>query len=437
MKLLIILFFIWELSVHAEIGRDLNSSLLLAYAANQPQNLVQSLDSHSLNTNSSFAFDGDMRFRYISFFEEQLTQALQLRVRASLEGRINPRLSWRIKLASGGHVDNYRPLSHYNQNQFVGGFDGKPLWLSSAYVSYSPLDNAVLKIGKLDRIPFLDSLRWNPLWDEDLAPEGVSAHYQKSVQNRYTFDLKTSWFFVNPVMPQITAGDDRARKNIRSSQKKLGFLLRDEWFSTQNTGMFSATAQALMSSRDYDLRTGLNYHNVQTKGAFSKTERNSTTLAAEKSSEGESASPDPQEQRKLMYNYSVIDLFLQMNIKSIRVYPVPLSVSVQLTQNFGAESNITSTENFGFVVGGVLGHFQRAGHLNFGYHFFQLPKDVTLSHFVDSDIGGTGYTGHQLSARYYINKDMAFDFKYIMKMDSIKSSASLLHQGFVSVLINI
>ena len=441
MKLLIILFFIWSLSAHAEIGRDLNSSLLLAYAANQSQNWVQSLDSHSLSADSSFAFDGDMRFRYMSFFEEHLTQALQLRVRASLEGRMNSRLSWGLKLASGGHVDNYQALSNYNQNQFVGGFDGKPLWLSSAYISYSPIENAVFKVGKLDRVPFLDFLRWNPLWDEDLAPEGVSAHYRKSVQNRYTFDLKTSWFFVNPVMPQITAGDDRARKNIKSqgSQKKLGFLLRDEWFSTQNKGMFSATAQALMSSRDYDLRAGLNYHNVQTKGAFSETERNSTALVAEASSEDETASSELSERRKLMYNYSVIDLFLQMSVKSIRVYPIPLSVSVQLTQNFGAESNITSTENFGFVVGGVLGHFQKAGHLNFGYHFFQLPKDVTLSHFVDSDIGGTGYTGHQLSARYYINKDMAFDFKYIMKMDSIAktSSSPLLHQGFVSVLINI
>lgn len=442
MKLLIILFFMWGLSVHAEISRDLNSSLLLAYAANPSQNLIQSLESNSLSRDSSFAFDGDMRFRYMSFVEKlHFTQALQLRVRASLSGRINPRLSWGVKLASGGHVDNYRPLSNYNQNQFVGGFDGKPLWLSSAYASYSPLENAVVKIGKLDRVPFLDPLRWNPLWDEDLAPEGVSAHYRKSVQNRYAFDLKTSWFFVNPIMPQITAGDDRARKNIRSqgSQKKLGFLLRDEWFSTQNKGMLSAEVQVLMSSRDYDLRTGFSYHNVQTKGALSKTERNSTTLVAEESSEGESASSDMHERRKLMYNYSVADLFLQMNIKSIRIYPVPLSVSVQLTQNFGAESNIGSTENFGFVVGGVLGHFQRAGHLNFGYHFFQLPRDVTLSHFVDSDIGGTGYTGHQLSARYYINKDMAFDFKYIMKMDSIKktSSAHLLHQGFVSVLINI
>ena len=443
----------WGFLAHAEINRDLNSSvlvayqdldssLLLAYMANQSNNrLVQSLDS---NSDDLFGFDGDMRFRYMNFFEQNLTHAFQLRVRAGFEGRINPELGWGFKLASGGGQGHYRPALNYDQDQFVGGFDGKPIWLSGAYLSYIPVENAVVKLGKLDRSPFLDPLLYNPLWDEDLAPEGISAHYRKSLQNRYAFDLKTSWFFVNPVMPQLTASDEERKANIplRNSQKKsLGFLLRDEeWFDTQNKGMFSASAQALMFNNDYDLRAGVSYHNVQTKDAFSETNRNSTQLVAEESV-GQDASvlePEMPEQRTLKYNYSVIDLFVQMNIKSIRVYPVPLAVSVQLTQNFGAESNFTDTESFGFVVGGILGHPHRTGHLNVGYHFFQLPKDVTLSHFVDSDIGGTGYIGHQLALRYFINKDMAFDLKYIMKMDSVRNEgATMLHQGFVSVLINI
>ena len=446
----------WGLLAHAETSRDLdssvlvayqnlNSSLLLAYKTNQSNNrLVQSLDSDSLNSEDLFGFDGDMRFRYMNFFEQKLTHAFQLRVRGGFEGRINPQLAWSFKLASGGQGDNYQPILNYDQDQFVGGFHGKPIWLSGAYVSYSPVENTVFKFGKLDRSPFLNSFQYNPLWDEDLAPEGLVAHYRKSVQSRYTFDLKASWFLVNPVLPQITASDMERQSDDskwEGQKQSLKKLLRDEeWFNTQNKGMFSASAQALMSNNDYNLRTGVSYHNVQTKGAFSETHRNSTVLVQE-DSVGEDVSVLEQEmpgKRKLMYNYSIIDLFLQMNIKSIRVYPIPLSVSLQLTQNFGAESNFTSTESFGFVVGGVLGHLQRTGHWNFGYHFFQLPKDVTLSHFVDSDIGGTGYTGHQLAARYFINKDMAFDFKYIMKLDSIKAEdAKMLHQGFISILINI
>ncbi len=431
----------WGLMAHAETSRDLNSSLLVAYMAGQSNRLVQSLESDSLNSEDSFGFDGDMRFRYMNFFEQELTHAFQLRVRGGFEGHINPQMSWSFKLASGGQGDNYRPVLNYDQDQFVGGFDGKPIWLSGAYVSYSPVENAVLKFGKLDRSPFLDSLRYNPLWDEDLAPEGVSAHYRKSVQNRYIFDLRTSWFFVNPVLPQITASDVERRHDgteLSSRKQSLGFLLRDEeWFDAQNKGMFSASAQALMSNNDYDLRTGVSYHNVQTKGALSESRRNSTTVVENESVEESASAVEIPAQRKLMYNYSVIDLFLQMNIKSIRFYPVPLSLSLQLTQNFGAESNFTSAESFGFIVGGVLGHSHRTGHWNLGYHFFQLPKDVTLSHFVDSDVGGTGYTGHQIAARYFINKDMAFDFKYIMQMDSIHEDAKMLHRGFVSVLINI
>ena len=441
--MLIILFFMWGLSASAETGKDLDSSLLFAYTANQSDRLVQSLQSESFDAGSAFGFDGDMRFRYMNFFEQNLSHALQLRVRAGFEGRINSRFAWSFKLASGGRVKN---LLNYSQDQFVGGFDGKPLWLSGASISYS-LENAVFKLGKLDRSPFLDPLRYNPLWDEDLAPEGISAHYQNSIYNRYTFDLKTSWFLVNPVMPQITASDTEKTGGVRGVRQ--GFSLKgEEWFDAQNKGMFSASAQALMSSRDYDLRTGVSYHNVQSKGAFVKTQgatsqtRNSTKLVetdVSASAEESSDSKQPKSARQqLMYNYSLVDLFLQMNVKSIRVYPAPLSISVQFTQNFGAESNITSTESFGFVVGGVLGHAQRTGHWNFAYHFFQLPKDVTLSHFVDSDIGGTGYTGHQLGVRYYINRDMAFDFKYIMKLNSIQNkSARLSHQGFVSVLINI
>jgi len=448
-RFLIILFFMWGLSAHAGINRglnssvlvayqDLDSSLLVAYATNQSNNrLIQSLDSDFLNSDDLFGFSGDIRFRYMNFFEQNLTHAFQLRVKAGFEGRINSKLNWGFKLASGGQGDNYRPVLNYDQDQFVGGFDGKLIWLSGAYLSYAPVENAVLKFGKLDRSPFLDSFRYNPLWDEDLAPEGVSAHYRKSFQNRYAFDLKTSWFFVNPVMPQLTASDVERKDDIpvRSSRKKsLGFLLNrdEEWFDAQNKGMFSASAQALMANNDYDLQTGVSYHSVQTKGALSGTGRNSTQVAEEESA----VDDETPAQRKLKYNYSVIDLFVQMNIKSIRFYPVPLAVSIQLTQNFGAESSFTDTESFGFVVGGVLGHSRRTGHWNFDYHFFQLPRDVTLSHFVDSDIGGTGYTGHQLVARYFINKDMALDFKYIMKMDSVQNE-SMSHQGFVSVRIDI
>ena len=213
--LLVILFFVWGGAVHAEDGRDLNSSLLIAYTANQSNRLVQSLESDSLSLEDSFGFDGDMRFRYMNFFEQSLTHAFQLRVRGGFEGRINPQMSWSFKLASGGQGDNYRPVLNYDQDQFVGGFDGKLIWLSGAYVSYSPIENTVFQLGKLDRSPFLDPLRYNPLWDEDLAPEGLSAHYRKSVQNRYTFDLKTSWFFVNPVLPQITASVWKGAKTLQ------------------------------------------------------------------------------------------------------------------------------------------------------------------------------------------------------------------------------
>ena len=233
---------------------------------------------------------------------------------------------------------------------------------------------------------------------------------------------------------------ERSKDSANQNKSSLGFFLKDEeWFNTQNKGMFSASAQALMSSNDYDLSAGASYHSVQTQGALSNSKRNSTSVVENDSAKEEESVALMQEgvHRKLLYHYSVVDLFLQMNIKSIRLYPVPLSLSLQLTQNFGAESNLTSAKSFGFVVGGVLGHPQRTGHWNLGYHFFQLPMDVTLSHFVDSDIGGTGYTGHQLAARYFINKDMAFDFKYIMKMDSIYEDVKVLHQGFISVLINI
>jgi len=448
MKFLILLFFTWGFLVHAEINRDLNSSVLVAYRdldsslmfaymANQNNRLAQS--SGSLNSDDLFGFDGDMRFRYMNLFRKELTHAFQMRVRAGFEGHVNPKLGWGFKFATGGQGDNYRPILNYDRDQFVGGFDGKLIWLSGAYFSYAPIENGIVKIGKLDRSPFLDSLRYNPLWDEDLAPEGVSAHYQKSIQGRYAFDLKTSWFFVNPVVPQLTASDlERKGEGSKwDSKKSFSFFMRDEeWFDAHNKGMFSASAQALMFNNDYDMRAGVSYHNVQTKGALSETARNSTQI---EESLGEEVSEQKMpEQKTLKYNYSVIDLFLQMNIKSIRVYPVPLAVSLQLTQNFGAESNFTDTESFGFVVGGVLGHSHRTGHWNLGYHFFQLPRDVTLSHFVDSDIGGTGYVGHQLGARYFINKDMAFDFKYIMKMDSIQDEGiTVSHQGFVSVLINI
>ena len=413
MKLFVFFMAVFSVGAFAkDLSRDLNSKLLLAYASNEKNQAGNRLSYDLSSSKTSFAqerngFEGDMRFRYLQHIGSEMSYPdFHLLFKGGWFAQLTPQLGWNFQLASGGWVQNV----HGQKKSKVDRFGGKSVWLNGASLSYSPWESYEIELGKMSS--YFDFERQNLIWDEDLAPEGLSLVYHKSFFDRYVVDLKAGWLLIHSVSPLIAGHGasrvDLTREEINSEEQEL--------IHSENRGMLTAGAQVLMDYEDYDFTAGASYYRAGLKGVSPPLY---TTNSVDKD-------------RKYRYDYSIVDLFLQLAINRARF---PLSLSIQLVQNFGVESGWIKPESFGYITGGFFGR-KDPKSFNFEYSFFKLPTDVTMSHFVDSDIGGTGYAGHQLAVSYFFNKSVSAELKYILRTDS-RGSKPLNHIAFCSLSMQI
>ena len=335
-------------------------------------------------------FSGDVEF----FYRHSQSKGYYVRFRGGWSGKVSRHLDWGFKLATAGWNQNltngvyYKEVPENSRYQKLINFGPKPVWVDAIFVTYTPVENLVAALGKMSN-PYFDSNRYNLIWDRDLAPEGLNVHYKKDFGQRYQLELNGSVF----LMSAFTGLTESARAT------RLGL---DKY--NDLTYMTAGLARLSMSYDDYDLRSGIAYYNIQANSLSSSQD----SLGTEE-------------------KYSVVDISLQMQIKK---FWKPISGSIQFIQNFSVQHH-----EFGFVAGGKIGLNKKSW--NAGYHYFVLPKDVTLGNFTDSNVGGlgTGYKGHQLNVQYFFNKSTKVGAKYILRRDDVSEKLEHLPYAFLSISI--
>ena len=417
------------LLAYADTGsRQLNSHLLASYKTRSTK-----LSTRSFSKQSNGLFS-DLRFRYIQAYEEEFFSPLfQLQLSMGASYRVSSKMNMDIEFGSGGQYSaDYNSISFSDAESFMGGVNGKPIWLQGASLSYVLNDKTSFYFGKFATSPLNDKKRYNILWDTHIAPEGAYAQYRETLSGRYVVNAKLSGFFVDAISPLITGYDAALLPNLdrESSSESLS---DQNLIGSSNRFMWALSTDVLMQNKDYDFNFSATYSRIPTKGMIlsgNKYTRNSVRTSAET------------EVKRYNYNYSVLDLIMRMDIKNLKMKAidmnksVPLSLSLQLIQNFGSgHISSVSLDTLGFVGGGVLGH-QMKKHMNLSYHYFRLPTDVAFSNYVDYDIGGTGYTGHRLAMKYFLSDNMTVGLKYTIRSDE-KGPNDASHLAFAEFSVQI
>ena len=379
-------------------------TLIFAGHAKTKQELTHRLEKPA----GKSAFTGDMRLRYQhSFLDINTTKesGYFVRLRGAIAGGLSDALSWKFGMASGGWVNSNQ--EQYYKEQRLGGFSVKPLWFDTAVLSYQPTDHWTVQLGKMEN-PYFDSHRYNLIWDPDLNPEGLSIGYSTQFMKNHSVNFDLSSFLRDTALncqlrPEALSGD---QENACVYDK---FLL-------------AGSARFLMDYDNYDFRTGVSFYNIQSKGDWVSSEDQSVV----------SNSLISDDSQKYLYNYSILDIFFQMNLKNLWK---PLSLSVQLVQNFAVQD-----ASMGMIAGGFLGDRKKVHSWSLGYHFFQLDKDATLAKYTDSDVSdvGVNYSGHQVNLSYLLNRSTSLGLKYIARKDKSgedKNKFNHIFYGSLSIQI--
>ena len=393
-------------------SRTLNSYLMTAYKPHSKKS-VSSKNLHYSPSESSSNFSSGLTFRYIQVYHEELISPLfQMEFIGGWDYSLSPRVDVNVKIASGGwYSQDYNNVSFSGAKSFIGGVGGKPIWLQGVSLSYAFKEDFSLHVGKFSSSPFYNKEQYNILWDEHIAPEGIYGYYHRDFFDRYSINVKLSGLFIDSVSPLITGYGaallpDLSRvdpsDSLSPSSQKL--------INSSNRLMAALSTDFLMEDTDYAFGLSAVYYDMSTKDMFvSGNTTNSILEASDKQT------------FRYKYDYSVLDFTVKMNIKNLNGgkfirLTAPLSLYLQLIQNFGSgHAESTALDTLGFVVGGVLGRRQYGSPFTFSYHYFRLPTDATFSHYIDRDIGGTGFAGHRFSVKYFLNDDVSVGLKYTLR----------------------
>ena len=381
-----------------------NSLFLLIFASfigMESQALRPSYKSHKKKD----TFSGDMRLRYHHAFEDSKTvqSGYFIRVRGHLNGAISDRLRWDFGMASEGLLPTSR-------DQRLGGFGGKPLLFDKAALTYyTPVKNFRILVGKMNN-PYFDKERYNLIWDEDLKPEGLTTHYHYFFSDKYRVMLHASAFLRDPI---IEAADFSSEKKAGAKQKRFG---------SDRAVLFAGSADFLMNKDNYNFKTGAAFYSVKTEG-----EKKAVT--------GSPWNPNSPAGDKHSYDHSILDIFVQMKLKSLWK---PISLSGQLVQNLAIQKSLQDSPR-GWITGVRIGKNNGKGSGFLDYHYFSLEEGAHLAQYTDSDIGGEGSRyGHQIQGRYKISDASALGLKYILRKDKNKSENKVMnHVIFASYSVQI
>ena len=312
-------------------------------------------------------FIGDFRYRYevIEISDDGLDSRIRHRIRArfGLEARVAEEARVFFQIASGSDdlVSSNQTLS--------GTFSSKNIVLDLAYAEYQPIAlkrRVTFIIGK-SKLPFFRPGRTELLWDSDLRPEGLSAHFNLG-SDKIDLEVLGAYYFLEE------------RESDANSYLKAG----------QIVGSIN-TFPSLSS-----LKLGIGYFHfteIQDRPPFFNDDFFGNSFYEDTTFPANPA--DPLEiTLKYQHDYREVELFLETGF-SWHERPVLLLADYVVNTKPDAD-------NIGWLVGLKIGDVIQRGTWSIRYSYRRLEKDAVYATFIDSNFRGgrTDGKGHEMGFSY-------------------------------------
>jgi len=338
--------------------------LLLAVVA-----LPATVEAQASSTASSdkpwyerITFAGDLRLRYESFYQADLEDRHRgrFRLRLGLRGPITDRLDFGVRLASGGDDD----IVSTNQTM-EGFFTRKPINIDQAYLTWRPAGPVTIGGGRYG----FPVLRTQLVWDDDVNWEG--AYEQITLPGGLSGRIVAAQTWVDESSGDRDAAmfAEQARVTIPAGRHRVELCLAS--YAYRNV---DAIARAIASGEV----NGQHTNRLRSDGSG----------------------------RVIGYvsGYNLVDVIAVATLATGRdQYPVTLLV--EWVRNLDAATD----EDTGVWIDAKYGRASSPGTYGVGYVFARAEREATLSAFNFSDLPGTNYRAHVVSASYQAARRVTFD----------------------------
>lgn len=313
-------------------------------------------DSHSLWTDK-ISLNGDLRLRHeiMDKEKEETRNRSRLRARVGMKAIINEEMNVEARLASGSDD----PTS---SNQTLdGGFSTKDLNLDRFYLIWAP---SVLAGGELwaGKFPVNFVMIKDLVWDGDLNPEGLAFSRSFGGEGGVTVDTNLGAWWV---------------EERKSDDDTLVYGL-------QGVGTF-------VTHKDVSVSFVASYYQWDNLKGFEPVVNASdgfgNTLAGD-------------EDYVYLNDYDVFELGGRLDF-ALR----PVTLYADWIVNTGADT----LEDSGYMFGLKVGKAKAPKTMELDYNYRDLEADATVGAYTDSDSfgGGTNGSGHKISAKYQIAKNLS------------------------------
>ncbi|MCB1844996.1 MAG: putative porin, partial [Halioglobus sp.] len=295
------------------------------------------------------SFDGDFRLRYESIDAEgsPYRDRSRLRARLGIDVLAAEDIKFVFRLATG----DGSPVS--TNLTLDGGFSAKDILVDRAYVDWRLSEQWTLHGGKI-KSPWFRAGGSSLIWDADLNPEGVAAHFRSG-----------SFFASLAALPveERSSADDSL---LLTAQGGWKIALAENASLTTGLGYYSYT-NAAGSAPFYDGHAA----------------GNSVDLAG-----------------NYLNDYRLIEAYAEY--KTV-VGEIPLTAYLDVVRN-----NAVSVEDTGYAIGANLGSANAPGKAEFGYAWQDTEADAVVGTYNDSDFAGgvTDARGHFIKAKYAIRDNV-------------------------------
>ncbi len=309
-------------------------------------------------------FSGDLRLRYENQDRAVLNDKNQLglRFRYGFESKVNDKIKVGVRIATGS---TQKQTSR--EQTFGDSFSTKSLWLDSAYLEYTPVQDLKLIGGKMKN-PFY--LPYDAMWDTDVTPEGGALQYKTAV-----LDNKADVFANLAVLPLDQ--DNNANPVIYGLQTGL------------STNVFSRKLTAAATYYLFDDIKGATYANVN---PYNSKLTNTITGG------------------QFVYDYKILDTSIEYPIIDVKLFGQTMPISVLGVYIKNLADGVKKDE--AWVAGLQLGKAKGPKSWELTYDYHRIAADAVLDFLNNGSLNGTGVKGHKLGLKYLLleNTELALSY---------------------------
>lgn len=302
-----------------------------------------------------FTLSGDVGFRYQLITEKPgdfTNQVPQARISLSLDSKPLSNLDYGVKLISG-HFNN--PVNSWWK--FADFFSGIPLNFQRFFITYKPVNNLELTLGKF-REPFANS---ELFLDEELNPQGA---------------LETLRFRdVSPFLKELSFNAGEIIVNM------------DNVFG--NTFSLNGNADLKMNLSDFiGLNIKAGYYHYIGESNIAQSNKIAAAKIMDPKITGNPNTNTLDNNGGYKTSFSILNGFGKVIFRISENFP--LSISGDYLYNTGAIA-----DNQAVQLSAKIGTIREPGNFFLGYNFKHLQKDANISFFVEDQLGGTDAQAHE------------------------------------------